>query len=1252
DKKRVGDNGSNVSAFAWVGNRYALTGQQGGGWWSEEREQTRVLGTTDRPVYRPGQKVNFRFVVTQRSEGGDWKPLVGRQLTVLARNPKGEKFFESKLTTSEFGSVNGELTVPATAPLSVFSLQLSDQNRINGQTQFRVEEYKRPEFEVSISAPTEAKRPGETVAARINAKYYFGAPVPNAKVKYTVRKSTWWASYRFPTQFDWLYASWGVGDTNTGRRNIGGEGSGEIVKEGEVTTDAQGFAELSFQTKALESADENNWWARYSNPLYTIEAEVTDASRRTIEAQGQVKVARQPYFAFLKAQRGYFQAGDRVPIELRTQDANEQSVAATGKMVVYKLLPLQRRTTSAGRKIPILGDLPPNEEKVFDEPIATDATGRAFWNWQAKDSGQFRVEFVGESAWGEVVRAQAEIWVVGENMSAIRLRGVTILLDKKSYEEGETLRAAIIADVLGANVLLTQEASGQILRRDVFQIEGKSRQIEIPIEKKHVPNFFLAAALVQDFEVFQAQAEVFVPPTRQLLQLEVKGDKATYKPGETGTFQVSARDWSGKPARAEVSLALIDASLFYIQKDFTPDIRQFFYGERRANSVNLDSSRSGNGEARSESDEKEPNYETHGFELPDEFGQLQLMPGGFDYYPRRVFRRGRMEAFELDSLEARPIPAPMTAMAPALSAPMAMKAEAGGAIAARDSAAPSPTQIRSNFAETAYWSPAVVTESGLATVKVTFPDSLTQWHATARGLTNTVQVGSDESDVATKKDLLVRLQAPRFFVEKDQVVISANVHNYSDKPVNATVEMINPLPALFMPGTDVEWRLRQEVSLRAGEEQRVDWNFDVQKAGDVSIQVTGRTATDFDAVKMSFPVLVHGAPRFAAQSGILKGGESAKINLNFPKERKFGTSQLNVQLNPSLAATMLDALPYLADYPYGCVEQTMSRFLPAVLTEKTLRESGVNLETLRARARAYEAELKTQNVGERVQNTGYTFPQGQPNSRDFSEMASRLWFKGRSQNPLFDAAETRKMVTEGLNRLYSMQRGDGGWGWFPGASHSDEYMSAYVVYGLTQAKDAGVEVRANVLDRGRKYLMAQMKDEDNIHLLTYMAYVLSENGKPIRTNGLLNAAKRNFEGWETIASGRLFEQRERLTPYSKSLLALTLWNIRAANSDVLIRNLENTVQIDTANGTARYKTGRDYWNWWNNDVETVAFALRAFLTVESNHKLVPMFTKWLTLQARGNHFRSTKETAEVVYTLAQYVRQNRELDVDYTLKVA
>jgi hypothetical protein len=159
-----------------------------------------------------------------------------------------------------------------------------------------------------------------------------------------------------------------------------------------------------------------------------------------------------------------------------------------------------------------------------------------------------------------------------------------------------------------------------------------------------------------------------------------------------------------------------------------------------------------------------------------------------------------------------------------------------------------------------------------------------------------------------------------------------------------------------------------------------------------------------------------------------------------------------------------------------------------------------------------------------------------------------------------------------------------------------------------------------------------------------MAYALSQRGNMP-------------DDVKQIVAGRLFTQRERLTAYSKSLLAMALWNTgEKEKAAVLIRNLENTAKIDElqpdgSGGTARWKLGNQWWYWWNNDVETNAIALRAFLKIEPNNRLVPMMMKWLTTQARGNHWRSTKETAEAVYSLADYVRVNNELEVDYTLTV-
>ncbi len=1243
-------NNSRVSVFAWRGKSYALTGNgYNGYWWGDRNQEFKIYGYADRTVYRPAQKVYWRFVVSQQDKGGDQKAAANRRVQITINDPKGQQLLSKTFDTSEFGSVNGELDLPQETPLGNYSLNAalvddSDKNNIktlsNGGASFRVEEYKRPEFEVTVDAPDEAVRPGETIAAKISAKYYFGSPVANATVKYTVRRRNWWASYRFPTPYDWLLDRWNVSwnPWDDQRRNLGGEGSGPIIKEGTAKTDAQGNAEVTFvaATEPDEKNDGNYWWRSYSNPLYAIEVEVTDSSRRTIEGSGAVKVASQDYFAFLDAKRGFYQEGDRVQIEIVTRNANDKPVAATGKMVVYRLLE---------------GD---KEEKVSEEAVTVDKTGRAFWEWQSVGAGQFRIAWQSVDAQNNEVKASITIWIDGPklNQTEFRQAGLTIVLDKRVYEEGDVAKVLLVADKPDTTVLLTQESSGEILRRDVITIEGKSRQIEISITHDRVPNFAIAAALVKDYQVFQAQQEVFVPPVRALLNVQVKGDKAEYKPGETGTFEIEATDYAGRPARGEFSLAVTDASLFYIQQDTSPDVRGFFYGERRPINVQLDSSRSGNGELFVRDNAKYQEYDTHGWELPDGFGMLQLNPEAGGYYPY-YNQRGALAGGFGGGARNEPM---AFGIASDSIAPLAAAAPVSRMAAAKSEAAPSEAaplqqaQVRSNFAETALWSPAVVTENGKATVKVTFPDSLTKWHVGARGITQNAQVGAAESDVETRKNLLVRLQAPRFFVERDQVVLTANVHNYlpTKQRVKVALETGDNLKinltkiAPLATGTNLtspeSW-----VEIEPNEEARINWTVDVVKDGSADVQMIAQSTDESDAVKMNFPVLVHGAQRFAAQAGIIRneGAQSEKVTINFPKERKFGSSNLNVQLNPSMAATMLDALPYLADYPYGCVEQTVSRFVPSVLVAKTLRDSGVDLQVLAPRAATYKAESQTEAIGERVKNSGYTYPKGQPNARDLSEMASRLWYHGRAKNPIYDAQVLASMIDDGLGRLYAMQRDDGGWGWWQGSPQSDEYMSAYVMYGLAIARDADVQVRPQVLARGFTYLDKQLRDEDNLQLLTMIAHSLT-----MQPRNAVSADSRK------IITGRLFEQRARLTPYSQSLLAIALHNIGAnEQANVLVRNLENTVKIDAENGTAHWQMQNQWWYWWNNDEETNAVALRTFLQIDPDNKLVPMLSKWLVTRSRANHWQSTKATALTVYALADFVRIKRELDVDYTIRV-
>ncbi len=1285
------DGNSNIEVFAYApGERYALTNSNGWYGYDDSWNQGVVQGYayTDRPVYRPKQTVYYRDVIARRTAGSaDWKPVVGQKFSLYVNNPKGEKIHEATVTTGEFGSISGSFTLPNGAALGEYNLWVNGSENNVGGCQFRVEEYKKPEYEVSVKTTAAQARFGDTVSTTVKAAYYFGAPVAGAKVSYKVFRSPYYPFFHFPQPYDWFVTASNP-DAYYPNRNAG---EGELVTKGEGVTGADGTLKVSFKADAGTRGYQGDY-------AYTVKAEVIDSSRRTIEGEGVVKVARQGFYAFLDVKRGFYRPGDIAQFEVRTQDASENPVSVKGTLTVYK----QTFDDKGGKTV---------ETPVHTEEIVTDKEGRAMTTWRSDEAGQFVARFAALDKFEKEVKAQQVVWVASENMerSAFRSGGVTLLTDKTTFEEGETARVLIVSDQPNVWVLFTDESGGTIRTRRLIHVPGRALTVEVRISRVHVPNFALAAVAVRDYQFYSWQQELFVPPSRQFAAITVKGDKETYKPGETGTFTIQAKNANGTPARAEVSLAVFDSSVLYIQRDYAPDIRLFYYGQRRYINVNAESSQDFRLGGRVENDYPAPKFDPVGYRIP-ETGRLP----GTEYVPSYYGYRDYIVSYDADnSLYAfngdrefgraggaggfgggRSAPGGFDAPAPMadmLTAPMATTSagrvrqsfarEVRSAPKEAQAQANAPARVRSNFADTAFWTPAVVTNAdGTATVKFTFPDSLTTWAATARGSTANLAVGSGDTTAVTDKNLLVRLAAPRFFVERDRVTLSALVRNdlatakrvtvslgSSDTSVLAVngngpltpnkggtvggearpIQVALPSGSLVVGGGAGQ---SQIVEIPAGTEKRVDFTVAAMGAGMTTITARAESDEESDASETPLPVLAYGVQKFVTKSGMLAANQTtATVTINIPRDRKPNSAALLVQINPSLGATMLDALPYLADYPYGCVEQTMSRFLPSVLVAKTLRDSGVDLKTLQTRAeqiRNREAEgtpfgQKKETDGDTDQ-TGYTYPTGTPGVLKTPLLAEGLGHGERWSSPVFDEARLQAMTTEGMDRLVTMQRPDGGWGWWSDSAGSDPYMSAYVVYGLANARAAGVAVPDAVLARGFAYLEGDIKKrDDDRNLAVWEAYALSLKG-----GGMTVAARKIVDG--------IYAKRERLSSYGQALLALTLKSINQdERARVVCRNLQNAATIDRENGTASWRPINAYWwRWYNNDAETVAWVLRAYNAILPADPLNPMMVKWLVNHKKGNTWTSTKETAMVVYALNDYVRTNKELSATQTVTVS
>ncbi|MCE9582581.1 MAG: hypothetical protein K8T20_08820, partial [Planctomycetes bacterium] len=751
-----GNRGAQVMAYAKKDGRLAV-GIAQYHYWSEEGGRGAHVDTwTDRPVYRPGQAVNWKCTIRVPKATGYAVPDE-RNVKVKITDPKGTALVDQVFKTNEFGSISGTVSTIKNAPLGAYTIQIEGPNGANGWYSFRVEEYKKPEVLVEVISKTELAHLGDGLTAEIHANYYFGGGVPDADVHFTVTRRTFSFWYREPEEFDWYYGDrWG---------RPGRDWNQEIIVDGHGKTDQDGMllVEWSTQKAKTEMPDRDH--------EYEVRAEVTDASRRTVEGSGSVRVTRTQMFAALSSKHGYYTAGDHVEIEVNTQNANNQPLPSEGAMTVARVVWDSTIQPNGGWK-----DVP-----FFTEPAKTNDKGRGFWKWQADRGGYYAFIYETKDGWGEKVIGRMEINVADPNAAnaAGRYRDLDLTPEERTYRPGQTARILLWSDVADAAVLVTTEAGQTTLSRQLVRLEGKSKVLEIPLKEMHCPNFHVRALTIRAGQVHQAATEIFVPPADKFLDVTVTTSKPEYKPGDHAKYEITVKDWEGKPAVAEIGIAVFDKSVLYIAPQQVPDLRLEFWGGRRWPNINILNSRQYSTGSVMEDGNKYPEYKLHG-DPPGYMGRGRgrlrsrhgESGGAWDSPDKSNFEpdagsTGAPAAEESDSNEA--LGGEMEKKADSkMKAPGSPKPEGlerARKLEDKDEPAPAnaPPVVRKNFADTANWTPWVVTGAdGKASIEFDMPDSLTTWHATVRGMDTATRVGGTTNEVVTRKTLMARLQAPRF----------------------------------------------------------------------------------------------------------------------------------------------------------------------------------------------------------------------------------------------------------------------------------------------------------------------------------------------------------------------------------------------------------------------------------------------------------------------------------------------------------
>jgi uncharacterized protein YfaS (alpha-2-macroglobulin family) len=1065
----------NVWILARHGGDAALVTPWGYNFEESGAQAVRSYIYTDRPVYRPGHTVHIKGIV--RQEQNDALVLPGaRTVTLTVRGPDNKEVLRKALTLSPHGTVAVDLDLASDAALGYYWVQFADQD-VGGSGSFYVEEYKKPEYQVTVKPAAQRVLEGNSIQAMIEARYFFGEPVSNAKVTYVVHTSQhyWWDQDAENDNGD-------AEPDDSGGADDTYEAWGETEQqEHQGVLDANGQLTVTLPT-AIDS--------KHTDQDYRIEARVTDAANREVAGHSTVLATYGSFRVSVEPTNYVIQAGQPARVKVTAQDYDSKPVqtqvhvAAT--LVTWDSVTHQR-----------------SETPVASKDAATGADGAVLVDLPINGSGDFEIKATAQTPESRTVEAYTYVWAWNGAGTWYQPNAqAQIIADKKTYSVGDTAHLLLVTGLNEAWAVVTTEGDS-VQSRQVIHATSASVAFDVPITQQCQPNLVVTAVIVHNDQLMTAQKSLKVPLVERTLTITATPSKTQYEPEEKASYDVLAVDSAGKPVEADLSFGVVDEALYSVRPDTTPDIVASFYPKR----------------------------------------YVYLEPQtSFDFY------------FEGEAGTKSPLLANLNR---GLYHPRMAQVKPGS-----DLVVP---KVRKAFPDTAYWNPDVRTGAdGHARVVFNFPDALTTWRTTVRAITDDSKAGSVVTRVLVRKNLIVRLAAPRFFRQGDETVLRVIAHNYLSSAKDVTFQ-------LDASGVDVMSGQMQTINVPAKGESYVDWRVKARVIGNAVLTAKALTNEESDALEMTLPVLPFGVKRRAAGSGVVfSGAGQNQWAFNYPAGSDPGSRSLTITVAPSVAGTVFDALDYLTSYPWGCTEQTMSSFLPDVIV---------------------------------------------------SQAVDKLHVK----SPI-DRKTLNDMVAAGLERLASYQHDDGGWGWWQD-DPSLVFMTAYVVSGLGQAKEAGFTIDDSRLNNARNWLLSMLNAHPNMipDLRAYAVYAVATTG----------GAPKN-------ALDKTWDSRDKLSDEGLALAGLALdaaGDSRAHEAAELLEKKAHTTDTGVY-WQGNYDGMMEFWN--DTSPETTAFALKLLIRQDRSSGLLPKAARWLAENRDGDYWYSTKQTSMVIQGLTDYLAVSGE----------
>ena len=887
------------SAYYYGGSRYGFMHPIQG-------DQARWFIFDDRGMYKPGETVHIKGWVRTFEErlGGDIVAFRGNSpIQYTAYDPRNNKIASGQTKLTALGGFDLEFKLPKTPNLGYARVELTAGDA-GGETHgFQIQEFRRPEFEVSASASQGPHIVGKGADTSVSASYYAGGALPGAEVNWSVHSNP--TNFTPPNQDKYTFGSW---IPWWGGRGWGGEDSNANYQSFSGRTNAAGRHALHMDFVSVKPP----------RPMSVVaEASVMDVNRQSWASTTTLLVHPSELYVGLARDRYFVNKGE--PIKLTGVICDQEGKISAGKNAVVRAYRMDWEYQNGEYK----------DVERDPQSCEVEMQGENFsCEFATKEGGQYKIVATVTDGEGRPNQTEITTWVSGGKRPPkrkVEQEQVTLIPDKKEYAAGEVAEILVSAPFEDAQGVLTLRRSG-IVKSESFAIKGSSTTLKVAVEEGHVPNLYVQVDLVGAAMRVNDQGEelpevpkrpayatgslnLSVPPTQRTLSLKVKPAEAKLSPGSETSVEVVVKDAKGKPvAGAEVTAFVVDESVLALSGYQTPDPIGGFYAHRGAGV--------GNYHQRQWLRLVDPEKQIAG--APPAPGGGPSAEGALDDYDSESLREDEEASMEAPALSG--------------SASFGKKRKRSAKIGGRnrdqkkesdrrekDKADDSPIALRTNFSAIAAFAPKIATDaSGKAVLTYKLPDNLTRYRVIAVASHGANHFGKGESNVTARMPLMVRPSPPRFLNFGDEFELPVVLQNQTDTAMKVGVAVRATNAALAKEGL--------EVLVPANDRVEIRFPTKTEMAGTARFQVIAASDAVSDANEFVLPVWTPATTEaFATYGEIDKGAIAQPVRVPPGVVTSFG--EVSIGLSSTQMQALTDAFVYLVQYPYECAEQTSSRVM-------------------------------------------------------------------------------------------------------------------------------------------------------------------------------------------------------------------------------------------------------------------------------------------------------------------------------------